>query len=106
MASANTDSISVTVNGRTYSCGENGGGSSDNCDTAVNSFRNSLKNCLENYNGSYERTSKCVPQTWPNFKKYNPDQCIYIGQNVCNELCIQYYNGSYERTSKCAEQCN
>lgn len=87
----------------TVSCGDGGPGT--NCKRAVDILSSGLVNCLKSYNGSYERTSQCIPSIWKDFKTQKPN-CIFEGRQACTRICVKYYNGSYERTSQCRATCN
>lgn len=102
---ADHPSISVTIDGKIYACSEGGSPNEPSCERAVKTFKDKLEQCLENYDGSYEKTGHCIPSDWAVFKRFHTDVCNYEASSVCFSVCVQHYDGSYEKTGQCRRIC-
>ena len=84
--------ISVTVDGTTYYCSDDG--NSSDCNSKVSSLRSQLLTCTNS-----TQTSWCVGQIWPAWKSQN-SSCVSEGSAVCMEICDKDTS-----TSWCVSNC-
>lgn len=90
--------ITVTVDGYTYYCSENGGGT--DCSKRVAQFNEVLHICI-NGNGGQSATW-CVRNQWPKFKERTPE-CVADGISTCIKHCTDSKGG--QSATWCVQYC-
>ncbi len=99
-------SISVTIDGKVYSCSDSGLPPSNDCSGMAQAFERKAQTCLDTYKGYVEKTEFCVRDEWKKFKKLNNGLCNYQASGACFNLCATNYKGYMEKVSFCNSMCS
>jgi len=91
-AIANAQNVSVTIDGKTYTC--SGSGAPSDCSGKAQGLAKTLEACMKSFTGGY-----CANEYWPKYKSANPN-CISDGVPACLDACTKSYTGGY-----CAGTC-